>query len=175
MDDFASRSVSEPDPSDSDAASTCLGQSPPDTKPLVIEQWHNGKAPVATRDNTAEKNFVCDVPDCDKAFAKNGDLTRHLNSHKTGPRTYGCLAPRCPRKGMKGFWRLDKLKDHLDRKHPELEVERWYFEYQADRLADGGHGGYRDVTKRDEHVALMRSEGYKPCVEGSSVFERIRF
>ena len=55
---------------------------------------------------------------------------------------------------MKGFWRIDKLKDHMERKHPEIETERWFCRWKV--------GGCRDVEKRAQHETLMRSKGYKP-------------
>ncbi|KAI4261967.1 MAG: hypothetical protein L6R42_002845 [Xanthoria sp. 1 TBL-2021] len=116
--------------------------------------------------NTA--TYKCGVEDCDKAFVRKGDLSRHLKSHKSGPRTHNCLADRCPRKGLKGFWRADKLKDHMDRKHPEIEVEHWNYWY---RLI--GTGGYRDVEKREEHEALMLSKGYRPYHTGSVEFREL--
>ncbi|KAL8682363.1 MAG: hypothetical protein Q9186_001553 [Xanthomendoza sp. 1 TL-2023] len=163
-------------PSDSDAAPTCVDLDPPNTKPLVVEQWHNGKAPVPTKENNAEKKFVCDVAECNKAYSRYADMTRHLDSHKTGPRAHDCVASRCPRKGMKGFWRLDKLKDHMDRKHPEIEIEPWCLWFGNESDLSSNHlrlyscKGFRDVSKRDEQEALMRSKGYRPLYEGSNLF-----
>lgn len=69
---------------------------------------------------------------------------------------------------MKGFWRRDKLKDHLDRKHPEIEVERWYLP------AGIKTGGYRDVAKRGEHEALMHSKGLMPSFQNSIIYVPIK-
>ena len=57
---------------------------------------------------------------------------------------------------MKGFWRIDKLKDHMERKHPEIEIERWYYAWT------NRGGGYRDVEKSAQHKIWMRSKRYKP-------------
>lgn len=75
---------------------------------------------------------------------------------------------------MSGFNRLDKLKDHLNRKHPEVEVERWYkVDNHLERRRRTGlmerwllshliPGGYREVSKRGEHEVQMRSKGFGP-------------
>ena len=130
---------------------------------LVFEQWHDGKPPLSTTEPSRNADFPCGVPDCDKAFGRKSDLNRHLKSHQSGPRSHNCLADGCPRRGTKGFWRLDKLMDHLDRKHPEIEVERWSCFW-------GPEKGCRDIGKRGEHEALMRSKGFKPNHETSRWF-----
>ncbi|KAL8857791.1 MAG: hypothetical protein Q9178_005691 [Gyalolechia marmorata] len=141
----------------------------PDHQPkLVFEQWPEGKPPPSTTELSRNADFPCSVPDCDKAFGRKGDLQRHLKSHQSGPRSYNCVADGCPRRGMKGFWRRDKLKDHLDRKHPEIEVERWYL------LPGIKMGGYRDVAKRGEHEALMRSKGFELYSEEHPLYFRLR-
>ncbi|KAL8910956.1 MAG: hypothetical protein Q9172_007760 [Xanthocarpia lactea] len=144
----------------------------PDHQPeLVFEQWHDGKPPPSTTELSRNADFPCGVPDCDKAFVRRSDLYRHLKSHQSGPRTYNCLADGCPRRGMKGFWRQDKLKDHLDRKHSEIEVER-YFTLDGGYFAHLTKRGYRDVAKRGEHEAVMRSKGFEPYTENPHIFHR---
>lgn len=70
---------------------------------------------------------------------------------------------------MKGFWRLDKLKTHLNSKHPEIDVQPWSFgSYlyfptlgNLQPAAKGLYkGGYLDVANREEHQAMMRSKGF---------------
>ncbi len=134
---------------------------------LVFEQWHDGKPPPSTTESSRNAGFPCGVPDCEQAFGRKSDLDRHLKSHQSGPRTYSCIAEGCPRRGMKGFWRLDKLKDHLDRKHSETEVEQWWYlpDFRCGyRTSDLKVGGYRDVAKRVEHEALMYSKGFEPSI-----------
>ncbi|KAI4179836.1 MAG: hypothetical protein L6R41_007609 [Letrouitia leprolyta] len=110
--------------------------------------------------------FTCKAEDCNKAFIRKGDLARHSKSHQTGPKTYDCFVEQCRRKGYKGFWRLDKLKDHLDCKHPEVEVEQWSTAlWVRPKLR-----GYRDVTRLEEHEAMMRSKGFEPRWPGSNEF-----
>ncbi|KAL8767850.1 MAG: hypothetical protein Q9209_005742 [Squamulea sp. 1 TL-2023] len=124
---------------------------------LTFEHWQDGKAPTTITKPRPSITFACTVPECNKLFNRKGELTRHLKSHESGPRTHDCLAESCTRKGTEGFWRMDKLKDHLDRKHPDIDYERWFYGWFTSVV-----GGYRDVTKRGEHEALMRSKGYKP-------------
>ncbi|KAL8847645.1 MAG: hypothetical protein Q9221_007333 [Calogaya cf. arnoldii] len=122
---------------------------------LVFENWTDGNPPATASGSTKSADHMCGVEGCGKAFIRKGDLTRHLKSHQGGPRTYPCLAEECPRKGLKDFWREDKFKDHMERKHPEIEYERWYY-------TPSPGGGYRDVEKREQHEALMRSKGFQP-------------
>ena len=128
--------------------------SPDHAQETIFVHWSDGKPPANNSGSTKIANHKCGVPDCDKAYARYSDLYRHLLSHNSGPRTHSCLADRCPRKGLNGFWRLDKSKEHMQRKHPEIEIERWHY--------GGLWGGYRDVEKREEHEALMLSKGYRP-------------
>ncbi|KAL8991824.1 MAG: hypothetical protein Q9169_007619 [Polycauliona sp. 2 TL-2023] len=143
---------------------------PPET---IFEHWLNGKRPTTTIGSTKFAPHKCGVKDCEKSFVRKGDLVRHLKSHNSGPRTHSCLADSCRRKGIKGFWRLDKLKDHMERKHPEIEIERWtatdawYLEMRVEMR------GYRDVEKREEHEAAMLSKGYKPDCPGSKWFNKM--
>ncbi|KAL8669560.1 MAG: hypothetical protein Q9168_005857 [Polycauliona sp. 1 TL-2023] len=133
----------------------------------IFEHWSNGKPPATDVGSTKLTPHKCGVETCEKAFVRKADLERHLKSHKNGPRTHSCLADRCPRKSIKGFWRLDKFKDHMQRKHPEIKYERCTF-------IDGTNceKGYRDVEKREEHEALMLSKGYKPH---AYIYWRMRF
>lgn len=137
---------------------------------LVFEYWSNGKPPATIAGSKSNAAHKCGVEDCDKAFLNKGDLVRHLQTHKSGPRTHDCLAEGCPRRGLKGFWRADKFKDHMDRKHPEIELERcWHYIIgYASKIF-----GYRDVEKPEQHEAWMRSKGYKPFSPGSRYFYRM--
>ena len=133
---------------------------------LVFEHWSNGKPPAIIAGSKTNATHKCGVEDCDKAFFNKSDLVRHLQTHKSGPRTYDCLAEGCPRRGLKGFWRVDKFKDHMDRKHPEIGFESYRY-YGASHYSTLR---YRDVEKREQHEALMRSKGYKPYSPGSRYF-----
>ena len=135
---------------------------------LVFEHWSNGKPPATIAGSKTNATRKCGVEDCDKAFFNKSDLVRHLQTHKSGPRTHDCLAEGCPRRGLKGFWRADKFKDHMDRKHPEIGFESYF-----DRLGYRYPVRYRDVEKREQHEALMRSKGYEPRSPGSRQFVEI--
>lgn len=67
---------------------------------------------------------------------------------------------------MKGFWRIDKFKDHMKRKHPEIDFECWYC------WEPNGPRGYRDIEKRAQHEILMKSKGYIP-IPGSRCFRKM--
>lgn len=136
--------------------------------PVFPEGENNGNLVIVPFDPTtrgpasgkpASTQYPCEFEGCDKTFSREKDMERHAQSHRSGPRTYDCPANHCRRTGLKGFWRLDKLKEHLVSKHPETEFERWY---QVSTSYSGiVAGGYRDVAKREEHDALMRSKGYR--------------
>ena len=151
-------------------SSNILHSSKPDSQQgLVFEHWSNGKPPATVAGSKPNATHKCGVKDCDKAFLRKPDLARHLESHKSGPRTHDCLAEGCPRRGLKGFWRADKFKDHMARKHPEIEFERcgYYSRSISSTLR------YRDVEKREQHEALMRSKGYMTYPPGSRNFYRM--
>ncbi|KAL9631502.1 MAG: hypothetical protein Q9204_004202 [Flavoplaca sp. TL-2023a] len=131
---------------------------------MIFEHWTDGKPPATTSGAVNIGTHACGIEGCNKAFVRKADLSRHLESHKSGPRTYECPADKCPRKQTKGFWRMDKLKDHMERKHPEIEIECWYHGWMP------RSGGYRDVEKRAQHETLMRSKGYKPNSEDRTWF-----
>jgi len=56
-------------------------------------------------------------PQCAKTFVRASDLERHAKSHAKGMPEFECPAPGCARKGMKGFWRKDKMMDHYRCRH----------------------------------------------------------
>ena len=148
-----------------------LGDAPVSSSGVNFHYWTPENHANPSVNLVKEKVFKCEFEDCDKAFGRGGDLTRHHLSHQSGNRLYSCLASRCGRKGVKGFWRLDKFKAHLDAKHPEIEVERWiarhYFPYRSKEY------GYRDVTKVKEHEAEMLANGWQPTRPSSLAFFRI--
>ena len=66
---------------------------------------------------TLPEGHLCLEPNCNKAFKWVGDLQRHRKTHQIGAKDYDCPATGCARKGLRGFWRSDKLRDHLLAKH----------------------------------------------------------
>ncbi|KAL9600821.1 MAG: hypothetical protein Q9219_002959 [cf. Caloplaca sp. 3 TL-2023] len=135
---------------------------------LIVEQWPNGKAPPNVEHDQTNRQFPCKVEGCDKAFIREADLDRHGKCHEAGPKSFDCCAARCPRKGTKGFWRKDKLKDHLDRKHPELEVEPWFilkdnrYPWRLILPSNYRFQGYRDIKERGEYEAHMLKKEFVP-------------
>lgn len=55
------------------------------------------------------RNFPC--PNCNKSFARRGDLSRHARLHDSRATRYSCPTQGCPRE----FLRKDKLADHRNR------------------------------------------------------------
>jgi Zinc finger, C2H2 type len=67
-------------------------------------------APTAS----TQDRFTCSR--CGKAFKRKGDLTRHGKSH--GVTKFYCVYASCPRHAYtQGFYRKDKLVDHLELSH----------------------------------------------------------
>ncbi|KAF1995207.1 hypothetical protein P154DRAFT_624203 [Amniculicola lignicola CBS 123094] len=56
-----------------------------------------------------------------KSFGRIYELNRHMKKHQQdgSQRKYDCPAVGCPRTGKLGFYRLDKLQDHLLRGHQD--------------------------------------------------------
>lgn len=65
-----------------------------------------------TAQNELKPTFKCEVEGCKaKSFKRNTELQRHKLKH-SGQR-YSCPAQGCKRHGVKGFYRSDKLNDHI--------------------------------------------------------------
>ncbi|CAO1602176.1 hypothetical protein XANCAGTX0491_005806 [Xanthoria calcicola] len=58
-----------------------------------------------------ENRYACSFPGCTTSCARPGDLRRHARKHVTGPKL-DCPTPGCPRKGVRGFDRGDKMRSH---------------------------------------------------------------
>lgn len=70
----------------------------------------------------------CLQPNCNKAFNRRGDLTRHIITAHQRPASFLCHIHRCPR-GIpgKGFARKDKLVNHLtSKKHGMSKADAMY-------------------------------------------------
>ena len=59
----------------------------------------------------AENRYACSFPGCTTSCARLGDLRRHAKKHAPGPKL-DCPTPGCPRKGVNGFDRGDKMRSH---------------------------------------------------------------
>ncbi|KAH7354684.1 hypothetical protein BKA65DRAFT_548774 [Rhexocercosporidium sp. MPI-PUGE-AT-0058] len=54
---------------------------------------------------------------CHKTFARKADRDRHSRTHdRHSIRPFSCLFQGCDRVGPNGFWRLDKLNEHKDKR-----------------------------------------------------------
>ncbi|KAL9614862.1 MAG: hypothetical protein Q9167_000695 [Letrouitia subvulpina] len=123
-----------------------------------------GAMPYVKQASDRHGKIPCKEAGCEKVFGRLADLERHAKSHQIGPREFECLAPECRRKGVDGFWRIDKLKDHLAAKHPGMKVERWYYGF------GGQCGGLRDAARVAEHEDVMFRKGYEPKYPGDTFF-----
>jgi uncharacterized Zn-finger protein len=54
---------------------------------------------------------------CPSTFVRSSDLRRHYRKHFTSQIVYGCFVNNCPRNGLRGFTRRDKLADHQRKIH----------------------------------------------------------
>lgn len=59
-----------------------------------------------------ESRYACSHPGCSTSCGRPGDLRRHAKKHVGGPKPHDCPAPGCPRKGVNGFERSDKMRSH---------------------------------------------------------------
>ena len=63
-----------------------------------------------------DRTYICLV--CSKAnFTWPDEFRRHMRKHVPGPRPYECPELGCSCKGELGFYRKDKLTDHLRNRH----------------------------------------------------------
>jgi hypothetical protein len=56
-------------------------------------------------------------PHCPRTFKRLGDVKRHEKVHIPGQRRFHCRQAGCERKGWRGFYRRDKLRDHVKTVH----------------------------------------------------------
>jgi hypothetical protein len=56
-------------------------------------------------------------PHCPRTFKRLGDVKRHEKVHIPGQRRFHCRQAGCERKGGRGFYRRDKLRDHVKTVH----------------------------------------------------------
>jgi hypothetical protein len=68
------------------------------------------------RSRARTKRYLCDR--CDKTTGRAGDLRRHYKIHLPAQFKYHCPVEGCNRNGCAGFYRRDKLCDHLRKAHP---------------------------------------------------------
>jgi Zinc finger, C2H2 type len=90
-----STSISHPSPPLSTTSSTPHSPTPPSPGP-------SSSPPNRTS-----------CPQCPATFARAGDLKRHEKVHFPRQRTFHCRYSGCERKGARGFYRRDKLRDHV--------------------------------------------------------------
>lgn len=101
-----------------------------------------------TAEPTPSARYICLVPNCDKSYSRARDLERHIVTHNTGPKDFDCPVAKCPRKGANGFWRSNKLRDHLIAKHGIDKTGRVIATEQVlfPSLAEYLHGESNDPT-----------------------------
>lgn len=118
--------------------------------------------------NTA--TFKCDWIGCkSKPCRTVYDLRRHKLIHDDTKERYSCMAHDCPRKGNKGFYRADKLTDHILAAHDSDTLFTCPDEHY--RVSCGGMVYSRDLmplhigySNRTETIRCMRRMNeYRDC------------
>jgi hypothetical protein len=118
-----------------------------------------------------KRSFTCDSQGCkSKTFSSRTDLYRHQQAHETNI-WYSCAAEDCLRKGKKGFYREDKLIDHMIAAHdndtlfacPDNHLSR-----HGLRRKCGGLLFTRDIMAIHaldgyQHRSLARLNEYRDC------------
>lgn len=66
-------------------------------------------------DSSSTDGHVCSH--CHKRFGRQSDLKRHVGRHFPDQWEFHCKQPDCDRRGLKGFYRRDKLKTHERQVH----------------------------------------------------------
>lgn len=64
--------------------------------------------------------YACAI--CKKTFRRPSDLQRHEGKHRSGPKKFDCPSERCAFKAERGFYRKDKMVNHVKNRHPEIDV-----------------------------------------------------
>jgi hypothetical protein len=86
-------------------------------------------APTAS----TQDKFTCSH--CGKAFKRKGDLTRHQESHRVTK--FYCIYANCARHAdTQGFYRKDKLVDHLESSHKMTKEEAKHWANRSGLLVD---------------------------------------
>jgi hypothetical protein len=76
--------------------------------------------PPASPTMAPSARYACSI--CGKTFGRPSDLRRHAGKHRSGPRPFSCPSERCAFKAERGFYRKDKMVNHVKTRHPELNV-----------------------------------------------------
>lgn len=71
-----------------------------------------GPSSTASTPSGTETRYRCSFPACTTTCARPSDLRRHTQMHAAGPKRHDCPTPGCPRKGLNGFDRSDKMRSH---------------------------------------------------------------
>jgi hypothetical protein len=72
-------------------------------------------APSLATNTAATVGYACNV--CPSVFNRAGDLRRHYRKHFASQYVHDCHVPGCNRTGVNGFYRRDKLANHLRQRH----------------------------------------------------------
>lgn len=70
-----------------------------------------GPSTTPSTSSGTENRYACSFPGCTTSCARPGDLRRHAKKHAPGPKL-DCPTHGCPRKGVNGFDRGDKMRSH---------------------------------------------------------------
>ena len=97
-----------------------------ESTPIEFLQWTPTTRPQTSRPRCtpSDRPFPCDH--CPSSFNRKGDCTRHMRIHDEAHLAkFDCYIPGCPRKGLKGFPRRDKLREHVAARHPLSDFNRY--------------------------------------------------
>lgn len=74
----------------------------------------------AVAESISKARYLCNWPGCDSAFSRTADRDRHVRTIHGNARRYYCSQPGCNKGALfwKGYTRVDKLQEHMRKKHP---------------------------------------------------------
>jgi hypothetical protein len=76
-------------------------------------------------DLTVDGRFLCTKEGCTSSFTRKADRDRHLDTQHGNVRHFHCHILGCNRGvgNWKGYSRIDKLQEHMRKKHASVEVQ----------------------------------------------------
>lgn len=77
---------------------------------------------MSSKDEGYREELSCTFPGCTRkeAFRRKFELNRHMKKH-TRNISYGCPIAACNRRGLRAFYRDDKLRAHIQSVHEDFE------------------------------------------------------